>query len=170
MIASVRGLVRHVGLDHVVVEVGGVGLLVHTTPATAAECRTGTEVTLETTLVVREESLTLYGFAAEDDDLHPAEAVVRRLFVMPQLKARPGIEVALHGFFVEEAVDARDAIVLIALPLPLVDDGLSIFQGLALIFGKDVQKADNDAAVVVEDHGLFVIQAAAESAGEENDA
>ncbi|GAA1184737.1 Holliday junction branch migration protein RuvA [Ornithinimicrobium humiphilum] len=66
MIASVRGPVRHVGLDHVIVEVGGVGLLVHTTPATAAECRTGTEVTLETTLVVREESLTLYGFRGAD--------------------------------------------------------------------------------------------------------
>lgn len=66
MIASVRGPVRHVGLDHLVVEVGGVGLLVHTTPATASESRTGAEVTLETTLVVREESLTLYGFAGRD--------------------------------------------------------------------------------------------------------
>lgn len=66
MIASVRGPVRHVGLDHLVVEVGGVGLLVHTTPATAAEGRTGAEITLETTLVVREESLTLYGFAGAD--------------------------------------------------------------------------------------------------------
>lgn len=66
MIASVRGPVRHVGLDHLVVEVGGVGLLVHTTPATAAEGRTGQEITLETTLVVREESLTLYGFAGSE--------------------------------------------------------------------------------------------------------
>lgn len=66
MIASVRGPVRHVGLDHLVVEVGGVGLLVHTTPGTASECRAGAEVTLETTLVVREESLTLYGFAGRD--------------------------------------------------------------------------------------------------------
>lgn len=66
MIASVRGAVRHVGLDHVVVEVGGVGLLLHTTPSTASECRTGAEVTLETTLVVREESLTLYGFLGTD--------------------------------------------------------------------------------------------------------
>lgn len=66
MIASVRGPVRHVGLDHLVVEVGGVGLLVHTTPATAADGRTGAEITLETTLVVREESLTLYGFAGSD--------------------------------------------------------------------------------------------------------
>jgi len=66
VIASVRGPVRHVGLDHVVVEVGGVGLLVHTTPGTAAECRTGQEATLETSLVVREESLTLYGFRGAD--------------------------------------------------------------------------------------------------------
>jgi holliday junction DNA helicase RuvA len=66
VIASVRGPVRHVGLDRVVVEVGGVGLLVHTTPGTAAECRTGHDTTLETSLVVREESLTLYGFRGSD--------------------------------------------------------------------------------------------------------
>lgn len=66
MIASVRGPVLHVGLDRVVVEVGGVGLLLHVTPATATECRTGQEVVLETTLVVREESLTLFGFLGAD--------------------------------------------------------------------------------------------------------
>ena len=64
MIASVRGPVAHVGLDHVVVEVGGVGMLVHTTPATASGCRRGSEASLATTLVVREDSLTLYGFSA----------------------------------------------------------------------------------------------------------
>ena len=64
MIASVRGPVGHVGLDHVVVEVGGVGMLVHTTPATASACRRGSEASLATSLVVREDSLTLYGFSA----------------------------------------------------------------------------------------------------------
>ncbi|MFZ1287899.1 MAG: OB-fold domain-containing protein, partial [Candidatus Phosphoribacter sp.] len=34
MIASLRGTIGHIGLDSVVVDVGGVGLLVHTTPAT----------------------------------------------------------------------------------------------------------------------------------------
>ncbi|GMA19836.1 Holliday junction branch migration protein RuvA [Arsenicicoccus piscis] len=63
MIASVSGSVRHVGLDSVVVEVGGVGLLVHTTPATAAQQHLGHGAELETSLVVREDSLTLYGFA-----------------------------------------------------------------------------------------------------------
>ena len=64
MIASVRGPALHVGLDQVVLEVGGVGMLVHTTPATAGACRRGQETTLATTLVVREDSLTLYGFGA----------------------------------------------------------------------------------------------------------
>lgn len=64
MIAAVRGAVTDVGLDRLVVEVGGVGLLVHTTPATAAAQRRGQEASLATTLVVREDALTLYGFAS----------------------------------------------------------------------------------------------------------
>ena len=67
MIASVRGTVLRAGLDSVVVEVGGVGMLVHTTPRTAAGLRTGQSAALSTSLVVREESLTLYGFAEEDE-------------------------------------------------------------------------------------------------------
>ncbi|MBK8469495.1 MAG: Holliday junction branch migration protein RuvA [Actinomycetales bacterium] len=62
MIASLRGTIGHIGLDSVVVDVGGVGLLVHTTPATAAAQRLGGETSLATALVVREDSLTLYGF------------------------------------------------------------------------------------------------------------
>lgn len=65
MIASVTGTARHVGLDRVVVEVGGVGMLVHTPPSVAAGARTGAELTLATTLVVREDSMTLYGFAED---------------------------------------------------------------------------------------------------------
>jgi Holliday junction DNA helicase RuvA len=67
VIASVRGTVATVGLDRVVVEVGGVGILLHTTPATAAGCRRGHELTLATTLVVREDSLTLFGFGSADE-------------------------------------------------------------------------------------------------------
>ena len=67
MIASVRGVVLSSALDAAVVEVGGVGLLLHTTPATAASMRPGAEVALATTLIVREEALTLYGFADEDE-------------------------------------------------------------------------------------------------------
>lgn len=69
MIASVRGRVLEVGLDHAVVEVGGVGLEVRTTPATLATLRRGDEAKLATALVVREDSLTLFGFA----DTHAKE-------------------------------------------------------------------------------------------------
>ena len=67
MIASVRGVVLSAGLDAAVIEVGGVGLWLHTTAATAASLRPGVEAMLATTLIVREESLTLYGFADEDE-------------------------------------------------------------------------------------------------------
>lgn len=67
MIASVRGTVIRTALDSVVVEVGGVGLLLLTTPRTAGGLRSGETATLATSLVVREESLTLYGFADEDE-------------------------------------------------------------------------------------------------------
>lgn len=67
MIASVRGVVLSAGLDSAVIEVGGVGLRLHTTAGTAASLRPGVEAALATTLVVREESLTLYGFADEDE-------------------------------------------------------------------------------------------------------
>ena len=66
MIATVRGEVARVGLDHVVVEVGGVGLLVHTTPGTAATLKAGAACELATSLVVREDSLTLYGFERDE--------------------------------------------------------------------------------------------------------
>ncbi len=62
MISSVRGEVLAVALDHAVLEVGGVGLAVYATPSTLAGLRTGTEGRLFTALIVREDSLTLYGF------------------------------------------------------------------------------------------------------------
>ncbi len=67
MISSVRGRVAHIGLDHVVVEVGGVGLAVQSTPAMLAELRVGSEAALATTLEVREDSLTLFGFETPDE-------------------------------------------------------------------------------------------------------
>jgi Holliday junction DNA helicase RuvA len=67
VIASVRGRVAAVSPDGAVVEVGGVGLAVHCTPGTLAGLRIGTEARLATSLVVREDSLTLYGFADDDE-------------------------------------------------------------------------------------------------------
>ncbi len=67
VIASVRGTVQTVRLDGAVVEVGGVGLLVHATPTTLGGLHVGQEAALATSLVVREESLTLFGFADADE-------------------------------------------------------------------------------------------------------
>jgi Holliday junction DNA helicase RuvA len=66
MIASVRGRVASVSPDGAVVEVGGVGLQVICTPGTIASLRVGEQARLATSLVVREDSLTLYGFADDD--------------------------------------------------------------------------------------------------------
>ncbi len=67
MIAFVRGRVAAVTLSSVVIEVGGVGLDVMCTPGTLATLRTGREAMLPTSMVVREDSLTLFGFADEDE-------------------------------------------------------------------------------------------------------
>jgi Holliday junction DNA helicase RuvA len=67
VIAFVRGQVAAVTLSSAVVEVGGVGLEVMCTPGTLATLRTGREATLPTSMVVREDSLTLFGFADEDE-------------------------------------------------------------------------------------------------------
>jgi Holliday junction DNA helicase RuvA len=70
MIASVRGEVLEVALDHVVIEAAGVGYRVNATPSTLATLRQGTQARLITAMIVREDSMTLYGFtAAETRDL-----------------------------------------------------------------------------------------------------
>lgn len=67
MIAFVRGEVAAVGLTSAVVEVGGIGLELECTPGTLATLRPGRPATLPSSLVVREDSLTLFGFLDEDE-------------------------------------------------------------------------------------------------------
>ena len=67
MIASVTGRVAAVSPDGAVVEVGGIGLSVQCTPGTIARLSVGESARLATSLVVREDSLTLYGFADDDE-------------------------------------------------------------------------------------------------------
>lgn len=70
MIASVRGEVLEVALDHAVIEAAGVGYRVNATPSTLATLRSGSEARLITAMIVREDSMTLYGFCdAETRDL-----------------------------------------------------------------------------------------------------
>lgn len=67
MIAFVRGTVADVTLNSAVIEVGGVGLELNCTPNTLATLRLGSEATMPTSMVVREESLTLFGFLDDDE-------------------------------------------------------------------------------------------------------
>ncbi|MET8695814.1 Holliday junction branch migration protein RuvA [Streptomyces bauhiniae] len=67
MIAFVSGTVAALAPDSAVVEVGGVGMAVQCTPDTLAKLRVGQDARLHTSLVVREDSLTLYGFADDDE-------------------------------------------------------------------------------------------------------
>ncbi|HET9117326.1 MAG TPA: Holliday junction branch migration protein RuvA [Pseudonocardiaceae bacterium] len=101
MIASVRGQVLSVELDHAVVEVGGVGLAVHAVPATLATLRRGEQARLATSLVVREDSLTLYGFA---------DAAARELFVLLQTVSGVGPRLALATLAVLEPDTLRAAL------------------------------------------------------------
>jgi Holliday junction DNA helicase RuvA len=67
VIASLTGRVAAVSPEGAVVEVGGIGVLVQCAPGTIATLRPGAQATLHTALVVREDSLTLYGFATADE-------------------------------------------------------------------------------------------------------
>lgn len=101
MIHSVRGPVLEIGLDHVVVEVGGVGMAVYATPATLGGLRRGEETRLATTLVVREESLTLFGFADTEE---------RELFLLLQTVSGIGPRLALATIAVLEPDTLRRAL------------------------------------------------------------
>jgi len=85
VIASLSGRVSALTAGGVVVSVGGVGLAVQTTPGTRARLRPGDDAVLSTSLVVREDALTLYGFETEDE---------RELFELLQTASGVGPKVA----------------------------------------------------------------------------
>lgn len=86
MISLVNGVVRSISLDKVIVEVGGVGLSLAVTQKTSAQLNIGVQIQLFTTLVVREDALTLYGFLEDGD---------RALFELVQTVSGIGPKVAL---------------------------------------------------------------------------
>jgi holliday junction DNA helicase RuvA len=101
MIASVHGIVRQVSSDHVVVDVGGVGLLIACTPMTARSLDRDEPATLSTTLIVREDSLTLYGFVDDEG---------RDLFSLVQTVSGIGPRIALALLATLSPDEIRDAV------------------------------------------------------------
>jgi Holliday junction DNA helicase RuvA len=113
MIAFVRGHVAEVSLDSAVIEVGGLGIQVLCAPATLAGLRVGEPVRLPTSMVVREDSLTLFGFADDDE---------RVLFELLQTASGVGPRLAqamlaVHGpDALRRAVATEDLVGLTAVP------------------------------------------------------
>ncbi|MFC0435758.1 Holliday junction branch migration protein RuvA [Kutzneria buriramensis] len=101
MISSVRGPVLSIGLDHAVIEVGGVGFAVLATPTTLAGLRRGDEAQLFTALIVREDSLTLFGFTDPD---------ARQLFGLLLTVSGIGPKIALATLAVLEPDKLRAAL------------------------------------------------------------
>lgn len=101
MIASIRGEVLDVALDHVVIEACGVGYRVNATPSTLSALRRGTEARLITAMIVREDSMTLYGFPDTD---------ARDLFLTLLSVSGVGPKIALATLAVHDAPALRQAL------------------------------------------------------------
>ncbi len=101
MIASIRGEVLDVALDHAVIEACGVGYSVNATPSTLSTLRRGTEARLVTAMIVREDSMTLYGFADAD---------ARDLFTTLLSVSGVGPKIALATLAVHDAPALRQAL------------------------------------------------------------
>lgn len=101
MISQLRGTIISTSLDGVVIDVNGVGMQVLCAPATSAALRVGSEASLTTALVVREDSLTLYGFASSDE---------RDMWQLVQTVSGIGPKVALAFIAVLSPEDASRAL------------------------------------------------------------
>ncbi len=113
MIAHLTGTVAALAPDAVVIDVGGVGLQVQCAPGTIAGLRPGEQARVATSLMVREDSLTLYGFATDDE---------RNTFELLQTASGVGPRLALAALAVltpdalRRAVAAEDLAVLTTVP------------------------------------------------------
>lgn len=86
MIALLTGTVRSLTADKAVLEVSGVGYLLSIHQRTSSHLALGTHVTLHTSLVVREDSMTLFGFFSDEE---------REVFELLQTVSGIGPKVAL---------------------------------------------------------------------------
>jgi Holliday junction DNA helicase RuvA len=101
VIASVRGEVLEIALDHVVIEAAGVGYRLNATPATLAGLSRGEETRLYTAMIVREDSMTLFGFA---------DTEARDLFGLLQTVSGVGPRLAMAVLAVLEPEALRKAL------------------------------------------------------------
>lgn len=105
MISSLRGRVLAAAGNSLVIDVGGVGFQVNTTPALVLAARVGDELAVHTALVVREDSLTVFGFGSRDE-LEVFELLIGVTGVGP--KSALGVLSALSPEQVADAVHRED--------------------------------------------------------------
>ena len=101
MIAHLRGTVAGIHPDGAIIEVGGVGMRVQCTPGTLAGLTMGEQAQVSTSLVVREDSLTLFGFATDDE---------RNVFELLQTASGVGPRLALAALAVHSPDGLRRAV------------------------------------------------------------
>ncbi len=101
MISHLRGTVAGIAPDGAVIEVGGVGMRVQCTPGTLATLKPGESAQVATSLVVREDSLTLYGFTSDDE---------RNVFELLQTASGVGPRLALAMLAVHTPDTLRRAV------------------------------------------------------------
>jgi Holliday junction DNA helicase RuvA len=101
VIAHLHGTVAAVAPDGAVIDVGGVGMRVQCTPGTLATLTLGEPAQVATSLVVREDSLTLYGFSSDDE---------RNVFELLQTASGVGPRLALAMLAVHSPDALRRAV------------------------------------------------------------
>jgi len=113
MIAHLDGVVSAVAPEGAVIDVGGVGLLVQCSPGTLAPLRPGERAKVSTSLVVREDALTLYGFGS-DDERNTFEPLQTASGIGPRLALAMLATFSPDGL--RRAVAAADVTALTAVP------------------------------------------------------
>ena len=101
MIASLTGSVQSIGTSSIVIDVGGVGYLVFANSRVLAGAQIGATITVATTLVVREDALTLYGFESMQS---------REFFELLQSVSGIGPKVAQSALAVYDPAELTQAI------------------------------------------------------------
>jgi len=122
VISILRGIVASVGLDHIDVVVGGIGFRVHVTPAFAQGNARDEEITVYTSMIVREDSMTLYGFESCDE---------RDVFTTLMSVSGIGPKIALAALAVLRPDDLRRAV---------RDQDLAAFQRIPGVGKKSAQR------------------------------
>ena len=181
MIARLSGTAAHVGTTSAVIDVNGVGIFVQCTPGTLAGIRTGQPVVLHTHLVVREDSLTLFGFAEPDERavfeilqtvsgvgprlalamlaVHAPDALRRAVATedLVALKRVPGIGHKGAQRIVLELADRLGAPSALAADgatrprVPVTDRAAEVVEALVGL-GWNAKAADDAVSGVIEDH------------------